>query len=308
MMKKINLLSLSLLIAILIGCDDQIPMNKLMYPQSVYLVGAKGFIIDRDLNIGYLQDTIFTSVAISGSLPTSKDVVVEIEEFPLGIDNYNSKELGSDDILYQNLDKSIYSFPNQYVTVKQEEEYGVYPIYVKPGTLHIDSLYMISLKIKSTTEYTLSEEDTVLLVRFNLMNDYSGQYYMDGIIKEYSPSNDSVVYKSPRVLQAVDDGKTVRMYHEKNEYTKGSTDYRPDYCFKITINSDNSLTLSTWQNFEILDGGGTYYPELEVYDLWYNFIENGKTKKTRGFVYKERKNDDEQRIINDWMEENRKFD
>lgn len=78
--------------------------------------------------------------------------------------------------------------------------------------------------------------------------------------------------------------------------------------FTITINPDNFLTLNPWQNFRILEGGGTYYPDLEVYDLWYTFIEEGVTKITRGFVYKERKNDDDQRIINDWMEENRKYD
>ncbi len=47
---------------------------------------------------------------------------------------------------------------------------------------------------------------------------------------------------------------------------------------------------------------------MEVYDLWYTFKEDGMLKKTRGFVYKERKNDDEVRKINDWMEENRKYD
>ena len=47
---------------------------------------------------------------------------------------------------------------------------------------------------------------------------------------------------------------------------------------------------------------------MEVYDLWYTFREDGMLKKTRGFVYKERKNDDEVRKINDWMEENRKYD
>lgn len=34
--------------------------------------------------------------------------------------------------------------------------------------------------------------------------------------------------------------------------------------------------------------------------------EDGLLKETKGFVYKERKNDDEVRKINDWMEEHRK--
>ncbi len=307
-MKKNTLLSLFMLALFFSGCDDEAPMNRALYPESVYLVGADDKIIYRNLNIGYVQDTVYASVAISGSLSTDRDVIVEIEEYPEAILKYNNRELGSNDILFQNLPSDIYGLPDPIVKVKKGEPYNTCPIYVKPAALHIDSLYMIALKLKSTSEYKLAKEDTVVLMRFNLMNQYSGLYYMDGVIKDLSNPKDSVVYKSPRTLQAVFDGNTVRMYHQKNEWSKGATDYRPGYCFNITVNSDNSLSLAPWKNFKILEGGGTYYPELKVYDLWYKFIEDGVTKKTRGFVYKERENDDEQRIINDWIEEHRKYD
>ncbi len=307
-MKKYKLLSLFMLTLCFISCDDEAPMDRALYPESVYLVGAKDKIIYRDLNLGYVQDTAYASVAISGSLPTDRDVTVEVEEYPKAILQYNDKELGSNDILFQNLPSGIYELPDPTVIVKKGKPYNTCPIYVKPATLHIDSLYMIALKLKSTSEYNLTKKDTVVLMRFNIMNQYSGLYYMDGVIKNVANSKDSVVYKSPRTLQAVLDGNSVRMYHLKNEWSKGATDYRPSYCFNITVNSDNSLSLVSWENFKLLEGGGTYYPELKVYDLWYKFIENGVTKKTRGFVYKERKNDDEQRIINDWMEEHRKYD
>ena len=165
--------------------------------------------------------------------------------------------------------------------------------YSLPSTLHIDSLYMMAFKLSGTSRFELAKEDTVVLIRLNLMNDYSGLYYMDGVIKPADNPKDSIIYKSPRTLQAVVDGNTVRMYHQKNEWSKGSTDYRPDFCFNITVNSDNSVTLKSWDKFILISGGGKYYPEMEVYDLWYTFEEDGIQKKTRGFVYKERKNDDE---------------
>lgn len=307
-MKKSILLSLFILALFFAGCDDKAPMDQTLYPESVYLVGAKDKIIDRNLNLGYLQDTVYASVAISGSLPTDRDVTVEIEEYPEAILRYNDRELGTNDVLYQNLPVDIYEYPEPTVTVKGGETYNTYPIYVKPATLHIDSLYMVALKLKSTTDYALAKEDTVVLIRFNMMNKYSGLYYMDGVIKDIANPSDSVVYKMSRTLQAVNDGNTVRMYHHQNEWSKGSTDYRPNYCFNITVNADNSLTLTAWDKFKILDAKGTYNPELKVYDLWYKFEENGAVKTTRGFLYKERANDDEQRIINDWMEENRKYD
>lgn len=35
------------------GCDNKIPMEENLWPETVYLVGAKDKIINRDLNIGY---------------------------------------------------------------------------------------------------------------------------------------------------------------------------------------------------------------------------------------------------------------
>ena len=307
-MKKIAFFSMTLLIMCMAGCDNKIPMEEDLWPETVYLVGSKDKIIDRSLNIGYEKDTIYTSVAISGSLPTKENVIVTIEESPSSIDEYNRKERGSDDILYRTLADGIYSFPQENVKVNKGEVYGTYPIYIYPSTLHVDSIYMLALKLSKTSHFELAKEDTVVMIRLNLMNDYSGLYYMDGVIKPADNPKDSIIYKSPRTLQAVVDGNTVRMYHQKNEWSKGSTDYRPDFCFNITVNSDNSVTLKPWDKFKLISGGGKYYPEMEVYDLWYTFEEDGVQKKTRGFVYKERKNDDEVRKINDWMEENRKYD
>ena len=114
-MKKIAFFSMTLLIMCMAGCDNKIPMEEDLWPETVYLVGSKDKIIDRSLNIGYEKDTIYTSVAISGSLPTKENVIVTIEESPSSIDEYNRKERGSDDILYRTLADGIYSFPQENV-------------------------------------------------------------------------------------------------------------------------------------------------------------------------------------------------
>lgn len=99
--------------------------------------------------------------------------------------------------------------------MKKGETYGTYPVHIDPSTLHIDSLYMMAFKLSGTSRFELAKEDTVVLIRLNLMNDYSGLYYMDGVIKPADNPKDSVIYKSPRTLQAVVDGNTVRMYHQR---------------------------------------------------------------------------------------------
>ena len=307
-MKNKIFMSLLLGAMLLTACDDEAPMERSLYPETVYLVGAKDKIITRELNLGYDQDTVYASVAVSGTLPTEKNVIAEVEQIPEAILRYNDRELGTNDVLYQNPPADIYSIPDPAVTVPAGEPYGTLPIYIEPATLHVDSLYMIALKLKSTSDFALTKTDTVVLMKFNIVNDYSGLYYMDAIIKDVANPSDSVTYKTSRNLQAVRDGRTVRMYHMQNEWSKGATDYRPNYCFNITVNDDNTVSLSTWDKFKILGYEGVYHPDMKVYELWYKFEENGVTKTCRGFLYKERKTDDEQRIINDWMDEHRKYD
>ena len=307
-MKNKIFMSLLLGAMLLTACDDEAPMERSLYPETVYLVGAKDKIITRELNLGYDQDTVYASVAVSGTLPTEKNVIAEVEQIPEAILRYNDRELGTNDVLYQNLPADIYSIPDPAVTVPAGEPHGTLPIYIEPATLHVDSLYMIALKLKSTSDFALTKTDTVVLMKFNIVNDYSGLYYMDAIIKDVANPSDSVTYKTSRNLQAVRDGRTVRMYHMQNEWSKGATDYRPNYCFNITVNDDNTVSLSTWDKFKILGYEGVYHPDMKVYELWYKFEENGVTKTCRGFLYKERKTDDEQRIINDWMDEHRKYD
>jgi hypothetical protein len=306
MKKYIYLFLVIMVSSFLVACDQQAPMDTDLYPQSVYIVGAHSRIIYDNLDLSYSQDTINLSVAVSGNRTLDRDVNVTLAECPEAIDMYNAREVSALARQYRNLSKGIYSVPSYDVTVHKGEVYHTLPIYVNPSTLHCDSLYMLAFKISNTSAYKPSKEDTVVLVNLSLSNKYSGQYYMNGVIKNVDNPDDSIVYVMPRTLAATDDGRTVRMYHYNNEWVEGSSnDYRPTYTFKITVNDDNSLKLVTWDKFDLVDGGGTYYPKMKVYDIWYIYRDNGHLWRTEGFIYKERKNNTEQHAINDWMEEMR---
>ncbi|MFW6019819.1 MAG: BT_3987 domain-containing protein [Bacteroidales bacterium] len=284
------------------ACDQESPMDTELYPKKVYIVGASDEVIDRDLHIGNNPDTINTSVAVSGSLPTDRDVVVTISEDSSAIANYNRQNLSSDDIQYQWLDESLYSFPPD-LTIKAGSVYNTFPIYIEePGSLHCDSLYMIPLRLNSTSEYELTEEDTVALVRINMVNDYSGLYYVDGRLTNTTNPDDFTEYEMSRNLEATDDGNTVRMYHYNNE----NKDYRSDYAFKITVDeNDSTLTYASWDQFQIYDGGGVYHPSRKLYEFWYEYDKNGEVWRAEGFLYEERESDEARRKLNNWIEEQR---
>ena len=298
-MKKLIYIALS--IAFLIqGCEDESPMDTNLYPQKVYIVGTADQIIDRDLHIGKSVDTISISVAVGGSLPTDQEVTVTIEEVPTAVEDYNEKSLSPEEVQYRNLGDTVHSYLNKNTTIEAGKVYNTYPIQIKPETLHCDSLYMIALTLTSTSAYELPEEDTVALVRLNLTNDYAGLYYMEGFITNTEDTSDFIAYKMARNLVATDDGSTVRLIHFNNE----TVDYRPSHGLKISVNeADTTLSFSSWDEFEIYDGGGLYYPSLEVYSLWYEFNDNGTRRRTEGFLYKERETEEAQRIIDDWIEE-----
>lgn len=305
-MRKSILFPLILSLLFFTGCDQESPMEHEQYSPIVYIVGSANKIIDKELNIGYDQDTVCLSIAVSGSLSLPQDVTATLEECPDEIDRYNSRELSAEARHYRNLSPDIYEYPSNQVTVKAGNVYELFPIYVKPATLHCDSLYMLSFRLSDTSAYTVTEEDTVALVRLNLVNEFSGSYTMDGMLRNTEDPTDSLTYKMPRTLMATDNGRTVRMFHYNNEWTEGSgNDYRQSHTFKITVNEDNTLSMATWNEFELIDGGGVYVPEYEVYDLWYTYRQDDVIWRAEGFLYKSRDTDAEQREIEDWIEEQR---
>lgn len=300
-MKKILLFSVSLTL-LLIGCDVDSPMDKDLYPQKVYIVGARDQVIDRNIDLGNAPDTISISVAVSGSRILGRDITVTLREEPAEIETYNHRNLSAEAVQYQKPGSSVYVYPLDQLTIKAGTVYNTYPIRVDPSSLHCDSLYMLPLRLSTISGYKLSDNDTTVLVRFKLMNKYSGLYYMRGVLKNTTNPNDSLVYRMTRNLVATNNGSTVRMYHYNNE----TKDYRPTHTFMITVNSDNSLSYSTWDKFVIYDGGGTYYPDIKVYDFWYEYDNNGTRWKAKGVLYQERKTTAEQEILDDWLDEHGK--
>ncbi len=306
-MKKSITLTALLALGLFAACDQEAPIEKEQYKPIFYIVGSNDKIIDKYVNIGNEQDTVNLSIAVGGSQLLSHDVTLTLEERPEQVDTYNDRELSAEGRHYNYLTPNIYEYPSDQVTVKAGNVYETFPIYIRPATLECDSLYMLSFRLKNTSDYEITDEDTVALVRLNLFNDYSGNYDMDGMLKNLENPDDSLAYKMPRTLMATNDGQTVRMFHYSNEWVEGSgIDYRQTNAFTISVNpTDNSLSMAAWDEFELVDFGGRYVPEYEVYDLWYTYMDNEVLWRAEGFLYKSRDTDAEQREIEDWIEEQR---
>src|ERR1035437_5096260 len=117
MMENIILLSLALLSVFFVGCDIESPLSKDLYPQKVYIVGATDLIVDRDLNIGNLPDTVSISLAVSGSRASTKDVTVSVGEQDSAISIYDTKNLSALVTQHRKIASSVYTYPSNKVTI-----------------------------------------------------------------------------------------------------------------------------------------------------------------------------------------------
>ena len=111
-MKKIMLYFI-FLIMLIAGCEkESSPMDNDLFPQKVYIVGARDQIVERNINLGNSIDTISISVAVSGSRPLNKDVTVTIRENDDEIALYNQRNgrvWMNPAVLYLKLSERLYA-------------------------------------------------------------------------------------------------------------------------------------------------------------------------------------------------------
>lgn len=276
--KYSNLILLALWVAICASCSEDSPLESEQYMKQIYIVGA-----DETTNMGMTtvevpysssEQETFISVATSGSLNIDRDIVVTIEEAgTTAIEDYNFKYLEDEDVQYQMMDASGYRIPDYDVAINAGEVYGKMPIYVVSEGLSCDSLYALTFQIHSVDDpnyISIRDEDTVLILAFTFINDYSGTYQADGYYYEWTdnaPAGDSVSISTTRVFTAVD-ANTVRFYHLANTESADNIDA---YGVTMTIADDNSLLVEPWGSLDITDAEGTYNPNTETFTIWYNY-------------------------------------
>jgi len=294
-MKKIHLLlfPLTLLALLPAGCSKDYPLDTEQYIRQVYLVGA-----DQTSNMGMLTREVAyagaspeadISVAVGGSRASGQDITVTLEEAgTVAVDDYNLKYMDGEDVQYQLLDASHYRIPDYAVTIKAGETYGTLPVYISTEGLSCDSLYALTFQINAVSgpdDVSVRGQDTVLILSFTFVNDYSGTYQLDGYYypwQDGAAAGDSTTVSASRTLTATSAG-TVRFYHlAKSE----DPDYLDGYGVTLEVEADNSVTVKAWGSLEITDGGGIYNPDTKTFTVRYNYLSGTDTYQFSGkFVY-----------------------
>ena len=271
----------------LASCESQSdPLEKEQYQKEVYLVGAAQDVQDRE--ISYASDgSLYVSAAIGGTQFPDQDVQVTIGlASDEKMDLYNYKNFTDDDVKYQTLPTEWYNFPSWTGVIKAGDVYCRIPLTINTEKIHPDSLYVIPLKVVSTSAYSAVQKDTVLLLHPKMINDYSGSYTFEGTTwqlkngeKVNSTASATTTIRTAKALNA----STIRLFQkvvlEKIVNVAENT-------YNIRVNADNTLTITGYDKLAITDGGGTYDPEALVFTFWYTYTEGGKEYRTEATLTK----------------------
>lgn len=262
------------------------PLEKEQYQKEVYLVGAAQDIQDKE--VSYAGDgSLYVSAAIGGTQFPDQDVQVTIGLADNAkMDMYNYKNFSAEDVKYQALPEAWYNFPSFTGVIKAGEVYCRIPFTIDTEKIHPDSLYVIPLKVLTTSAYSIVEKDTTLLVHPKMVNDYSGAYTFEGTTWEMkngekimSSASATTTLRTAVALNA----STIRLFQKVAlEKVKNVA----DNCYNIRVNADNTLTVTSYDKMPITNGGGTYDKDKGTFTFWYTTTEGGKEYRTEATLTK----------------------
>lgn len=275
---------------LLVSCNVENPIDGEQYIKQVYLVGAYDKLQEKQVAYGS-DGEIFVAVAIGGSFALDHDVTVRLEEADrINVDNYNKKNVVGDDVPYEVMPKELYNIHSLEGTIKAGEEYVRIPIHINVDQVNCDKRYVIPLRLAEVSDYEVNPYDTVLMVKPQMINDYSGTYLLSGTSVRYENGEPVVSETSslntPRTMAAVDQ-YTVRLFHKAESEELKNADKA---AMKLIVNPvDNSISIEAWKNLSVLKSGGVYNPQAETFKVWYHYIENGKEYRLEATIMKNKK-------------------
>ncbi|RNC65861.1 BT_3044 domain-containing protein [Proteiniphilum sp. X52] len=214
----------------------------------------------------------FVSIYCGGTNPVTNDVTIELEYDLESIQEYNELTFDLDVSRYAKwLDQSKYEIQTFSATMKagQEDPYVTIPIRIFTEGITPDTIFFIPLKIKSITDgYDVNPEMNKLLYRPFVENKYAGT--MTQTIYGLRGKRNGVEItgsKNAYPLAANQIRITVEKYTELDGNSRVNLDLINKYSIKLTVNSDNTVTIEPYGTIEIEQLGDPEDNRLEIKDL-----------------------------------------
>ena len=277
-----------LIMIILSSCDYENPLDKEQYKKTLYLIGASANLQTKELSYSEEEQEGFIAVGVSGSLLIEQDVTANLVSHNSVINWYNKKyKFLATDIRYQPLAPEYYEIPSYSTTLHPGETYARLPFKVRTKGLECDSLYALTFKIDSSSDFEVNRKDSALIVTFNLVNQYSGNYIFKGLRHELDANGNDVSLASItglRTLKASEE-HAVRFYHEQQAEKVANN---KNYAIVMKVDANNQVTMSAWEDFDLIESSCSYDKATKVFTVSYKYNLDGKVYRMEGtFTYQD---------------------
>lgn len=272
---KNNLFIIIGLLVFISACDVNKPTTDELYIKQIYLVNAQNVVYKRDVKYSSEPQQTSFSVATGGSTLIDRDVLVAFDlDNQQAIENYNWKYIPIGNPTYRSLESAMYTFPESTVIEANNVYKEVFFTLFATDGLQCDSLYSIPISIKSVSEYEINKTSPVLLFTLNLVNNYDGNYIVNGT--DTDVWNNVEAYSNTRVVKATGEF-SVRVLHKNVEENLSNV---KAYAVVLTVDPlSNKIKVSAWDSFPIVDGGGVYDPLNKTFNAWYIYMDGASERK-----------------------------
>jgi hypothetical protein len=285
------------------SCDRDALFEREQYKKTFALIS------DDEYNIFYEEHDFrlssspgFISAGCSGSLPTEKDIRVDLVENDDLLAAYNLTNFDVDASKYaRRLPAANYKIDDYSITIPAGERSGVMGVSIHPKGLSPDSTYFLPLSVDAFSAYEMNAEKGDILYRVYVRNYYATQrtqtiYNMRGQRNSYDGSGYVSVMGSKRFFPVGEN--SVRTMAGEVAY-ESNLNVLNRGAMLLTIDGNNKVRIEPWKDLEIkqIDGDIDYpntfyiyndgYRTSKVFLLRYDYInpDNGKAYSMKEEYY-----------------------
>lgn len=286
-MKKIYIFAALMLPLLLTSCDENEQFRGELYKKVIYLLSTDDYTFESEHDLGE-ESTGYVTVYCGGTQHIDHDVTVTLEPDLDAVGDYNYMYFDLDSSRYAHtLDASRFTI-DSYQTVLRadsEDNYALLPIKIRPDGLSPDSTYFIPLRIRSVSDFEINSDKQKVLYQIVLRNRYATMatttyYQVTGVEDRHLAAGDVAGGISVTRIFAPLSKNQVRCFAGTHTYNPANVtkDEINKYAMTLTINSDNSITITPYGDLEVemLGGAQDNYFAVDsrdryVFNLHYRF-------------------------------------
>lgn len=294
-MKKLYILAAIVLPLLMTSCDENEQFRGELYKKVIYLLSTDDYTFESEHDLG--EETMgYVTVYCGGTQHIDHDVTVILEPDLDAVGDYNYMYFDLDSTRYAHtLDAGKFTI-DSYQTVlraSSEDNYALLPIKIRPDGLSPDSTYFIPLRIRSVSDFEINPDKQRVLYQIVLRNRYATMasttyYQVTGVEDRLLASGNVAGGISVTRIFAPLSKDQVRCFAGTHTYNPSnvSKEEIDKYAMTLTINSDNSITITPYGSLEVEMLGGAQDNNFDVdsrgrfvFNLHYRYKDtiNGET-------------------------------